>query len=73
MFCFPKWNGCFGTVHGGWENGRCEKIKNKYMIYYKRILSIAGSDPSGGAEMQVYLKTISACGCHANVFYQKYE
>ncbi len=32
---------------------------------YSRVMTIAGSDPSGGAGVQADIKTISACGCYA--------
>lgn len=32
---------------------------------YHRVMTIAGSDPSGGAGVQADIKTISACGCYA--------
>ena len=36
-----------------------------YMKHYTRVMTIAGSDPSGGAGIQADIKTISALGCFA--------
>ncbi len=35
------------------------------MKTYRRVMTVAGSDPSGGAGLQADIKTISACGCFA--------
>lgn len=36
------------------------------MKQYSRVLTIAGSDPTGGAGIQADIKTISALGCYAS-------
>ena len=40
-------------------------MENMTKKEYKRVMTIAGSDPSGGAGLQADIKTISACGCFA--------
>ena len=40
-------------------------MENMKLRKYKRVMTIAGSDPSGGAGVQADIKTISACGCFA--------
>lgn len=43
-------------------NGTMENINQ---LSYHRVMTVAGSDPSGGAGVQADIKTISACGCYA--------
>lgn len=43
----------------------CAALKADYMKRYIPILTVAGSDSSGGAGIQADIKTISAIGCYA--------
>ncbi|WP_334414025.1 bifunctional hydroxymethylpyrimidine kinase/phosphomethylpyrimidine kinase [Anaplasma bovis] len=40
-------------------------VEEGHSLYKGKVLSIAGSDPSGGAGVQADIKTITALGCYA--------